>query len=870
LLTHLSLCPVKSTVPIEANGYIPLADSDIANIPTIAYSIPDFEGQVILRIFANSTQEEIGCYSAIVKNGASFSQPAAVGSVLGIFTCIAMIASFATAIYGDNVPTMRKHYAHSLSVGVVFAVFHHIFYTGALSMNWPSVLVAWWSNFAWAGGMIYTNSMQDSIAKFVGKNAGNTAKLGAAGAGTDASGVGGGYDIHKIYKRLETSDIVRDLHSRTFEGILAKRDLANASTGYKWYGQHVRAGLPLPGNFSGFAGTLAEENIPASSAFMTGFLWLLVLLAIVAGFVVCCKLIADVLVKRKVVKTNRLDYFRTHWKGYTVLALLRTCFIAFFVMMFLTIFQFTYDASPGPVAIAAIVFVVFLVGMFGLAGYALWFRLRHGTWTSKQDKVAMKPKKVLKVIPWVSFERNSNPNTDSEQKPTGGLPAWRLSHKDPNKISIHEDEEYIKKFGWLASRFRRTRWWFFGAWLGYEFLRAIFYAGASGHAMVQVFALLVIEFLAFLAIIRIKPFEGQRLNLIMVYLLGFSKVVTVALSAAFDIDFNLPRITTTAIGIVIIVIQGLLTIVLLVAIVLSAISSYMSITRNHEDFRPRRWIPLREKYFSHLDQAVTDLPPPPKPPTPEPEEPKGPYFSVNSVKRVAKIEDEDPEFQADIASDPRVGSQISVDRPPTEYYAPVNRGSRAVSIGSQMSFTGLPYGARVHRGSWSTREFMDYQDGHDRRSTAGGTVDSSAPLVPSPPEAYVNPQSLKQYPSTESLQSQRVYQIPTRSGSAANSKAGSPTVSRTASTVDLKSTGVDRARSSSPVASGLRGLMRPQTPPNMRTPSPLHNVSNRSSPTDSAARSSPIARGRSKGSKRLSHRPRDSIDEEALEALEMK
>ncbi|KAG9711339.1 TRP-domain-containing protein, partial [Aureobasidium melanogenum] len=265
-----SLCPLNASIPIEANGIIPVAQSDVAAIPPIALSIPDFEGEAILRIFANSTQAEIGCYSAVVTNGATFSQPKAVGSILGIFTVIALIASFATAIYGDSVPVMRKHYAHSLSVLVVFSVFQHVFFTGALSMNWPSVLVAWWSNFAWSGGMIYSRSMQRSIDKLIGNNLGNTSQVGAAGSGTNQDGVGGGFDISSIYRRGlsikrdvawdiyqrdHSIQLRRDVLSRTFEEHLFRRDLANKTTGFSWYGQPVQAGLPLPGNYSGFAGT---------------------------------------------------------------------------------------------------------------------------------------------------------------------------------------------------------------------------------------------------------------------------------------------------------------------------------------------------------------------------------------------------------------------------------------------------------------------------------------------------------------------------------------------------------------------------------------------------------------------------------------
>ncbi|KAF2263468.1 TRP-domain-containing protein [Lojkania enalia] len=727
-----SACPIEAGTPIEASGIIPISQNDVAGIPPIALSIPDFEGEAILRIFANSTQSEIGCFSAIVTNGATFSHPAAVGSILGVFTVIAIISSFATAIYGDNVTVMRKHYAHSLSVFVVFSVWQHIFFTGALSMNWPSVLVAFWSNYAWTGGMIYAESMQNTINNFIGSNKGNTSAVGAAGVGVANPYLGGGYDIHQIYKRnvfpkaLNIPGLMKrskyNRVARYLERTLAKRELADAADGFAWYGQPVKPGLPLPGNYSGFAGTLAPENIPASNAFMTGFLWFLVLIAIVAFSVAAFKFILDGLSRSKVIKDDRLAFFRANYLGFTALAILRTLFIGFFSMVFLSLFQFAYLSSPGPVAIAAIVFLIMLIGIGGLAYYACFYRHKVGNYVTEPDRLNMEKKKVLKVIPWFGFSRSSKGPRSEDKVYAGSIPWWKVHSVVGTKKSIHDDEGFTKKFGWLASRFRRTRWWFFVVWLIYEFVRACFLAGASGSPITQVFGLLAVELIAFVGIIIMRPFEGQRLNLIVVYLLGFSKVVTIGLSAAFDIRFNLQRIPATVIGVVIIVIQGVLTIIVLIAVIIGAISSYMSVTRNREEFRPKRWAPIREKYFKHMDKKEKDVPTPPPPP-PQPETPQGPYFSVNSIKRVAKIEDEDAEFISEIYAGANP-SQLSFSSHKKDIVGDVPTGraravSRAASIRSQMSTTSLPYGARVHRASWSSRDFNEHFGNEHRRSTYG-------------------------------------------------------------------------------------------------------------------------------------------------------
>ncbi|THY11958.1 TRP-domain-containing protein [Aureobasidium pullulans] len=743
-----SLCPLNASIPIEANGIIPVAQSDVAAIPPIALSIPDFEGEAILRIFANSTQAEIGCYSAVVTNGASFSQPKSVGSVLGAFALIALIASFATAVYGDSVPVMRKHYAHSLSVLVVFSVFQHVYFTGALSMNWPSVLVAWWSNFAWSAGMIHSSSMQRSIDKLIGNNIGNTSHVGAAGSGTNQDGVGGGFDISSIYRRSlslrrdlawdiyqrdHSIELKRDVISRAVENQLLRRDLANSSTGFTWYGQPVQAGLPLPGNYSGFAGTLAQENIRVSNAFMTGFLWLLILLVILVAAVVAFKWVLEAFVAIKLMKNERLTFFRQNWLGYTALVALRILLISFFMMMLLTMFQFSYQSSGGVKAVAAIVFILFFVGIPACVIYAI---LAGRAVQGHSPKSESSPEQIEGRQPPKFLAKLGIKKPITMKTPSVSL-RRKESHVHEDHTSVHDNEEYVMRFGWLAARFRRTRWWFFAVWTLYEFIRACFCAGASGSPMTQVFGLLVVEFLFFAFILWARPFEGQRLNLLVVYLLGFSKVATVALSSAFNIAFNLERITTTVIGIVIIVIQGVLVIVTMIAILVGAFSSYMSITRNHEDFRPRRMVGVREKYFKHLDRVATDVPRPPKPEKVEviPEEPKGPYFSVSQVRRVAKIEDEDPDFVAEMAM-LHHEDDLEADSPHASYSAlpmrsqtpgmevgessqtPIRRGRAASGVSYRStsgSYSNLPRGARLHRPSWTSRDFSETRD--DRSGT---------------------------------------------------------------------------------------------------------------------------------------------------------
>lgn len=685
-----SLCPLNSSIPITANGIIPVAPADVANIPPIALSIPDFEGQAILRIFSNSTESQIGCFSAVVTNGATFEHPAAVASVLGVFTVVALISSFAVTIYGQSISETRKHYAHSLSVFVVFSVYQHIFFTGGLSMNWPSVLVSFWSNYAWSAGMIYSQKMQNSINQFIGDNRGNISMVGAAQSGENAVDLGGGYQISQIYKRQAVN--------------------GTGFSGSSWYGVPVHPGLPLPGNYSGFAGTLGQIEIPASNAFLTGLLWFLILIGCLIAIVVVFKWTIEGVSALRWIKTDRLAFFRKHWLWFIGALVLRACYIAFFMMMFLTMFQFTLGGATGVKAIAAVTFVIFLVGMLGVALHALWYRKKSGRLPEVQESEDPNPAPVPTAhSAWYKVTHLKS-KTSYDDSQTEKAPTWLQRHLpdlDSGLVHVHDDQNYTTKFGWLASRFRRSKWWFFSAWLVYELVRAAFYGGAAGHALVQVFGLLVWEIIALVAIVLIRPFESNRLNLLMVYLLGFSKVSTVALSSAFDPRFKLARILTTVIGVVIIVIQGLLTICLMIAIVLGAISSYMSVTRHNETMKPVSWLGYRTRYFAHVDQKATDRPkPPPPPPPPEPEFPNEPYFAVSSVRRQPKIEDDDiDDMEETLSVQQPVEAEMSTNS--------VIHLPRSTSVRSRPSSSSLPYGARVHRTSWSTRDFqqLDLQAG---------------------------------------------------------------------------------------------------------------------------------------------------------------
>ncbi|KAF7543678.1 hypothetical protein G7Z17_g10545 [Cylindrodendrum hubeiense] len=700
-----SMCPVNVDVPIEAFAVIPISATDSDGFPSIALGIPDLEGFARLRIFSNSTQTEIGCFQAILTNGRSFSQPEAIGSILGGFVCFAILASFATAIYGLQIPHIRMHYAHSFSLLVIFETFQSIFFLGALSVDWPSLLPAWWSNFAWTAGMIATDSILDALAPFTGIS-GNASQVGGAGSVPINNGGGLTQQIYgRSIKLRSTLGLDKSLHT------FARRAEYNASDpyDYDWAGGPRDPGMPLPGDFNGFAGTLSRVNVPLKDAFTIGLIWLLVALGAVILFVTTVKFVLDALAKLKLMKTDGFDYFRSHWLGYMASGLLRTLFIAFFAMTTLATYQFALRAAAGPSAVAAIVLLIFL-GLAGIAAYACFVRLRDGKYEVARDTIRLEQGKLFKSMPFVAATRESAVGEEEQAvKPRlyGSIPFFRVRFvdNDPTRSSPNEDVGYLKRFGWLSGRYSRTRWWFFAAYLGYQFGRGCFIGGGSQNPLAQVFGLFVFEVFSLVAIIKLKPFEGARNTSVAVWLLSISKIITTGLSIAFLPSFNIGRSAATIIGIIILIVQGFLTLAVLILVVLGLISTWMSLSRNREEF-PMGLDGLRIQYYEHIEARAGILPLEPK----KDEKPLQTHgsFKVKEVRRHPTIDD--------IEAFPSLeGSEEVAAAFPK---LPINPRSRANSASSRYSVSSLPRTGRVHRASWSSKDVAEWDADMNRGDTS--------------------------------------------------------------------------------------------------------------------------------------------------------
>ena len=153
---------------------------------------------------------------------------------------------------------------------------------------------------------------------------------------------------------------------------------------------------------------------------MTGFLWFVILLVLVSSTVVAIKWILEGLSRKGFVKTDWLGHFRAHWISYSVQAMARTMMIGFFMMTFLTLFQFTFHGRGGATAIAALIFLALLVSTCYLAGTTCYDRLRCGRYEVRRNRLHLEQRKLFVVVPCVGCGIESHRLDDPNARPSLG------------------------------------------------------------------------------------------------------------------------------------------------------------------------------------------------------------------------------------------------------------------------------------------------------------------------------------------------------------------------------------------------------------------------------------------------------------------
>ncbi|KAJ5653576.1 hypothetical protein N7490_000579 [Penicillium lividum] len=481
-----SLCPVPSG-DFSAQGTITVPESYATEIPSIAFNIPDLDGQAKL-VLTSSSGGELACVQSSLTNGKSTSLKAVSWASAGI-------AAGALAFSGVSaVSAVGAHPGASTSspgFGDVMGWFHSMATNGMLSVSYPAVYTSFTKNFAWSTGLVTWDGLQESIDSFRKATGGNltdnsVSYLGSISS-TDSSSTKRSLDMMRRSVKLVARSDSNDTSNSTVSGMKA----------------------------------FAEElMIPSANVFMT----VLLIFAIVVGVVIVGILLFKVILELWALYgtfPQKLNSFRKDYWGIMARTITNMILILYSIWVMYCVYQLKNGDSWAAKLIAAVTLVVF-------TSILAFFAVRIF------------------------------------------LMARKYKMMEGDTASLYDDKDTWRKYSLFYDNLKKDFWWLFVPVIIYSLVKGCIIAGAQGHGMAQSAGQLVCEVLLLGLVVWNRPYARKSTTGIQITI-QIVRVLSVACVLVFVDELGLSQTTKTVTGIVLIVIQSLLTGLLAILIVVNAV-----------------------------------------------------------------------------------------------------------------------------------------------------------------------------------------------------------------------------------------------------------------------------------------------------------
>ncbi|KAF2835611.1 TRP-domain-containing protein [Patellaria atrata CBS 101060] len=151
---------------------------------------------------------------------------------------------------------------------------------------------------------------------------------------------------------------------------------------------------------------------------------------------------------------------------------------------------------------------------------------------------------------------------------------WQVASKfkkvEGDAHALFEDKETWRKYSIFYENYKQSYWWIFIPVIVYMFAKGCIIAGASGHGLVQAGGQLIIESLLLLLLLWVRPFSLKSGNWINITI-QVVRVLSVVCVLVFVEELGVAQSTQTITGVVLIVLQAVLTGLLAILIAVNAI-----------------------------------------------------------------------------------------------------------------------------------------------------------------------------------------------------------------------------------------------------------------------------------------------------------
>ncbi|KAJ5990024.1 hypothetical protein N7522_010231 [Penicillium canescens] len=340
-ISGMGMCPMAAG-PMDLGPLsLDLPSDTAANIPGIAYTVPDLDANVRITIKTKDTQEKIACVQASLSNGKTVDQ-VGVAWTTAVISGLGLAASAITSGLGHS-NTAAHVAANALSL---FGFMQSQAMIGMTSVHMPPIVEAWTQNFQWSMGIIRVGFIQ-TIATWYQRATGGTPSTLLSQLG-DTS-----VEVLKRRKR-DLPDSALNMLKRASNTPIMKR----AAGLFKRTDSNQKLIVVRGIDRVGFRSNIEETNI-----FLTGLIFFAVFVVFVVIIVAAFKGITELLVKHGKMKSDRFQDFRNGWKVVLRGILFRLTLIGFPQMCVLCLWEFTQRDSAAEVVLAVVMLLSMLVSL---------------------------------------------------------------------------------------------------------------------------------------------------------------------------------------------------------------------------------------------------------------------------------------------------------------------------------------------------------------------------------------------------------------------------------------------------------------------------------------------------------------------------
>lgn len=472
------------------------------------------DGLVKLEV-KSSSGENIACIQSEVGNGKTINVPAVSYAAAGV-AGVALAFSAVSAIAAGGAPGASTP---SPSFTDVIGWFQGMAMNGMLSVQYPKVYQTFTTNFAFSTGLVPWGAMQTAIDNFRASTGGNITdnsysylKNNATlvfDDNTNSSTAKRALDAVLLWARQTTINV--DGQTTNVDGGSTNTTSSSSSDSEDSKEKVFVKGIQA---------YVEQLSIPSSNTFMTILLVWAIIVAAIIVVILLFKVILEAWAQFGQLPKSLQSWRKRYWwrmaKAITNLILL-----LYGVWTMWCVYQFVDGDSWAAKVLAGVTWGLFTALLLGFtykifAKASQYKRLEGGTEMLYADKAT-----------WV-------------------------------------------KYSLFYDNYKKTYWWIFVPVILYMFARGVIIAGANGHGMVQTIGQLVVEAVMLVFLCWTRPFARRSSQWINITVQAV-RVLSVVCVLVFVEELGFSQTTSTVTGVVLIVVQAVMTGLLAILIAVNAL-----------------------------------------------------------------------------------------------------------------------------------------------------------------------------------------------------------------------------------------------------------------------------------------------------------